>query len=227
MNDVYYIYAYSDPQKLETPFYIGKGKNQRAWDHLVGKSSSKRVQDKITQIRSRGMDPVVMIIEQNLSEEDAYLKEAKWISKLGRRGFDSDGCLLNICKGKEPPRRIGPMPISTRIKISQATRGKSKGRLPWNKGKTHKRGPQTAEQTQLIMETRLIRLANKILQHFDTVDRTTIRDAKSQGIIAKNSPLSEQSMQTYLGVTSLTKTDMFQYSCASRQARPDYLPDNR
>jgi hypothetical protein len=42
-------------------------------------------------------------------------------------------------------------------------KGKNKGKIPWNKGKLHKRGAQTKEQTVKVMKTRIINLLIKIL----------------------------------------------------------------
>jgi len=98
----YYVYGYFEPGK-QKPFYIGKGTGNRFTNHLTGQSSSKRVQDKITNIRRKGLEPEVRILQCNLSEEDAYSAEESLISKYGRKGIDIRGVLMNICINSRPP----------------------------------------------------------------------------------------------------------------------------
>lgn len=99
----FYVYQYSDPETL-APFYIGKGSGNRFLGHVKGDSSSKRVQDKIKNIRKRGLEPKIEIVEAELTEEESYLLEENLIAKYGRKGIDDNGILMNICSGREPPQ---------------------------------------------------------------------------------------------------------------------------
>lgn len=67
----YYVYAWL--KKTGEPYYIGKGKNQRAWRKGSGK---------------------VQILASNLSEKDAFAFEALLIKKLGRKDLN-EGPLHN------------------------------------------------------------------------------------------------------------------------------------
>ena len=64
----YYVYAYYDPADMSFPFYIGKGKGNRCFQHLLDKSDSRKV-SKIREIYDRGQKPVIEIVRFNLENE--------------------------------------------------------------------------------------------------------------------------------------------------------------
>lgn len=92
-----------------SPYYIGKGKNNRAFDF-----SAHRV-----KCKKDGSN--VRFIKENLSEDDALMWEAFWIAEFGRIDLGT-GCLHNRTDGGE----IGPKGFIPKYK------GKS---APWA-GKT-------------------------------------------------------------------------------------------
>lgn len=75
MSDTIYkkFYVYAWLKKSGEPYYIGKGKDQRAWRKGCGK---------------------VQILASNLSEKDAFAFEALLIKKLGRKDL-GEGPLHN------------------------------------------------------------------------------------------------------------------------------------
>lgn len=86
---IYYVYQYL--RKDLTPYYIGKGKNDRAW------SPHKR---------SNGTDLLpndeskIQIVARSLSENEAHLLEKKLIEHYGRKDLGS-GILINLTNGGE------------------------------------------------------------------------------------------------------------------------------
>ena len=116
---MFYVYAYL--RDGGSPYYIGKGKNYRAWshDHSI----------KLPNNRNR-----IVIMESNLSEIGALALERFYIRWYGRKDLNT-GILRNITDGGE-----GCSPsIETRLKMSLA----NKNQIPWSKGKNlsaeHKR----------------------------------------------------------------------------------------
>ena len=125
---VYYVYAYI--RKTDgTPYYIGKGKDGRAWskDHAIA----------VPKDKSR-----IVILESNLTEVGALAIERRIIAWYGRKDIDT-GILHNKTEGGEgcsgrvaTPETRAKMSISrrkrpaaseeTKAKMSASLRGKKK-----------------------------------------------------------------------------------------------------
>lgn len=95
-NDLkYYIYIYIDPRDNEI-FYVGKGKNDRAFDHLSEESEKDKVK-RIRDIRSEGYEPRIEIVIHGIdNSKDAQRIEASIIDCFGienltnlQRGYHS------------------------------------------------------------------------------------------------------------------------------------------
>ena len=107
---MYYIYEYIDP-RTNLPFYIGKGKKNRKFNHIKNQKESKHENaDKFSVIQSileEGLCPIVREIESNIQDEtEAYNREDFYILKYGRRGIDEGGILTNKTLHGHPPKPI-------------------------------------------------------------------------------------------------------------------------
>lgn len=107
---MYYIYAYIDPRD-NLPFYIGKGKDSRKFDHLKERSSKKENKEKwqiIKELLDVKTPPIILELENNIEDECmAFNREDYYILKYGRRGIDTNGILTNkTIGGKQPPTPI-------------------------------------------------------------------------------------------------------------------------
>lgn len=109
----FYIYAILDPRKEGLfryghwvfhfePFYIGKGKGNRAQHHLMNcsLSSKSHKNNKIKSIKSKGIEPIIVIKKRNLTEKQALTTEVSLIKKIGRANLKS-GPLTNLTDGGE------------------------------------------------------------------------------------------------------------------------------
>lgn len=100
----YYVYQYKTPEGI--PFYVGKGKSDRAFSHL---QEAKKEQpnetnlhklNKIKKILAAGSEPIIEITYNNLDEETAFDLECFLIAKLGRADLGL-GPLTNLTNGGE------------------------------------------------------------------------------------------------------------------------------
>lgn len=104
---MYYIYELRYPD-TKIPFYVGKGKGRRASYHTMrnkkGFWTENRYKDNvIRQILQEGKEPSIEYVFQTEFEDIAYNIEEEFIRKYGRRLFDENGILTNICDSGRPP----------------------------------------------------------------------------------------------------------------------------
>lgn len=112
----FYVYALLDPRKPgdyqygkwkfdHEPFYIGKGKGNRANSHFILKQDEQggnlHKRRKILKIiRETGEAPTICFKRTNLGEKDAHELEAKLITLIGRKDM-REGILTNLTDGGE------------------------------------------------------------------------------------------------------------------------------
>lgn len=122
----FYVYAYIDPRD-DTPFYIGKGKGNRLWRHLLPCCLHKRTffYNKINKMHREGIEPTIVKLIEGLSEGEAHGLESFFIKGLGRRtDHKNPGPLCNLTNGGEGSsgRAVSD---ETRYKISASHKGRS------------------------------------------------------------------------------------------------------
>ena len=122
MENNYYIYFHTNLECDEV-FYVGKGKDKRAW------SKAHRSQHWKNVVNKYGYK--VEIIHKNLSEKTAFELEKSYIKILGREDL-GEGYLVNHTDGGEGQSGI-IRSDETRKKMSYANKGKN----PWITGKKH------------------------------------------------------------------------------------------
>lgn len=138
------VYAHVDPT-LAVPFYIGKGNFKRAMS-LFRRNLFH--QERVQQIRSLGLEPIVEILFNDLSEEEALQIEEREIMRFGRED-QGTGCLLNLTNGGEwgSPMKGKTHSIETKRKMSLSLLGNSR-----NSGKK-------------LSEEHKRRISNSMLKH--------------------------------------------------------------
>ena len=73
-ENCYYVYALVDPINRQ-PFYIGKGKGNRMYQHFKNDNKNEAKHKYIQNIRMLGFEPFAVKINDNLSESWAYYLE--------------------------------------------------------------------------------------------------------------------------------------------------------
>lgn len=104
---MFYVYMLLDPRNDNRPFYVGKGSDERWKDHLfedIDSTINKRKFYTIQAIRNQGLDVGVKIVQEFDDEQEAYDFETSLIRLYGRKGYELDGTLTNICIDAKPPR---------------------------------------------------------------------------------------------------------------------------
>lgn len=104
MSQNYYVYAYLNPfcpgEFISSvgifsakPFYIGKGKNERLYDHLkearltrlTKKNKNNHKLNTIREIQKLGLNPIIIKVSDRMSETDALALELKLILELKQK----------------------------------------------------------------------------------------------------------------------------------------------
>jgi hypothetical protein len=101
----FYVYYVKNPL-TQRIFYVGKGTGNRSRQHLTDKQSyafNKRLNGYIRNLIESCNLPIIEKLQENLSEEEAYLLEEAEIKRLGRVGYEENGILLNILESGRPP----------------------------------------------------------------------------------------------------------------------------
>ena len=124
---IYYTYAYLREDR--TPYYIGKGKGNRAY--------RRRYKGEVNPPKDKSR---ILILKQNLTEEEAFRHEVYMIAVLGRKDLGT-GILHNRTNGgeglsgyicsDETKRKMSealkgkPLSEETRRKMSEAHKGEN------------------------------------------------------------------------------------------------------
>lgn len=99
----FYVYELIDPRNNK-PFYVGKGRDNRAWKHVLLRTNEKvkkanpHKHNVINQIIESGNSVIVKLVLSS-DEQTAFDYEQTLIKQYGKRS--AGGLLTNICKGGE------------------------------------------------------------------------------------------------------------------------------
>jgi hypothetical protein len=104
-GDNYYVYELVDP-RTNQPFYIGKGRDDRAARHIRLRNAKSSMQsnphkaNRIKQIIDAGHLVQIKVIGSFVDEEEAFKVEVEMIDQYGR-SCNKSGILTNIVRGGE------------------------------------------------------------------------------------------------------------------------------
>lgn len=80
-----YVYVYVDPRD-DRPFYVGKGRGNRAFQHLKDTTESAKAA-RIRELLKLGWEPKIDILRYGLTENEALLVEAAAIDLIGKENL--------------------------------------------------------------------------------------------------------------------------------------------
>lgn len=124
--DIYYNYIYLDPRKpgkyvyetmcfLYEPIYIGKGKNNRMYNHITYFKNKKYdkinsiLYNKLQKIYNLDLEPIIISFNNSIDEMYVYNIEAQLINEIGTIDGETikRGPLCNFCIDNRPPNHKG------------------------------------------------------------------------------------------------------------------------
>lgn len=97
----YYVYALVDPRDKRI-FYVGKGVNDRVYQHAKASLDEMNESLKLSRIRdihNSGLEVDYYILRHNLTEQEAFLVESVVIDLLTYKAFNTDHFLTNLVSG--------------------------------------------------------------------------------------------------------------------------------
>lgn len=144
--NIYYVYFYL--REDFTPYYVGKGKNKRAY--------SKHRKVKLPKDKSR-----IIIVQDNLSELQAFTLERYYIRWFGRKD-NNTGILRNMADGGEGSSGI-IISEKTRKLISERLKGKIRSDEHCINISKHRTGSHHSDDTkQKMKESWVIRKQSEV-----------------------------------------------------------------
>lgn len=118
----FYVYVYRDPSRKNEPIYVGKGQDDRAYEHLKY-AQNNHFKNRLAKMKRNGIEPVINVVDMP-SEALAIQCEVDTIARLGRKDLKL-GPLLNQTDGGEGASgRITR--DDTKQKLSNINKGKTR-----------------------------------------------------------------------------------------------------
>lgn len=125
-DNIFYVYVWYNPID-QMPFYVGKGKGNRAYDVSEHSRNTYFIR-KYNKILELGMEPYVIIEKDSLSEDNALSYELELIMKY-KPSFEG-GILTNLSYSTGGKSVISE---STRMKLIHGSSGENNGMSKFTK----------------------------------------------------------------------------------------------
>lgn len=213
---MFYVYALIDPIN-NVPFYIGKGKNKRAWEHLKGRANYNENKLRcIENIRLLGFEPEILIVKQDLTNSEALEYEKLLIEACNENGLkltnkkcfppDRTGSKLTV-KHKETLSRHNKnkkLSDAHKMKIGESNRKSLLGR---KLSAEHKMKIAPTEETKKKISLKLKGRPNPNKVNIDVVElkRLYIEENYSKRLLLSHFNIGLGSLNRILGENKIKK----------------------
>lgn len=136
----WYVYIYFNPLKADNcygfePFYVGKGKNNRAESHLhecnLKAERNRHKSNTIRKILKQKLTPIIIKAFETDVEEDAFNEEIRLIALFGRADLKK-GPLTNLTDGGEGKSNNNTLDSTRRLLSEKTSQAHADGRLKIN-----------------------------------------------------------------------------------------------
>jgi len=122
--DNYYIYFHKNPKTLEV-FYVGLGSHVLYQKYKRAEDLKKRGKHHKYYVEKHG-NPIIEIIHDNLTQEEACSLEVQYITQYGRKKYEINGILVNKSLGGQGGKQGVIVTKKTKLKQSLKLKGISK-----------------------------------------------------------------------------------------------------
>lgn len=120
MNN-YYIYFHKNPSTQQI-FYVGLGSHVIYRKYKRSEDLNQRNSHYKNYIKKYG-DPIISIMHDNLTQEEACLLETQYIIQFGRKHYEINGILVNQSLGGQGGKQGVEVTSETRLKQSNKLKG--------------------------------------------------------------------------------------------------------
>lgn len=238
-NPIYYVYHLINPNTNEV-FYVGKGHDNRCHQHLkdtLETTHNKRLWGHINNIRKTGKEPIIVKIQENLTEEKAYELERFEVEKYGRKEMDEGGILMNLTEGGiAPPKLYGKFnPFFGKTHTEETKRiigEKNKGKKHTEESRrkiseAHSGVPKSAETRRKMSESATGRVQSeetkqKLREHNlrEDVRRNLIESKQQEWIVTlpDGTEIEVINMSDYCKDNGLSSSKMYSVASGDRKS---------
>lgn len=225
---MYYIYYLMDP-RTGLPFYVGKGKGNRAHHHLEnrGRQYNDYKIAKIKKIRSLGLEPYIHYPIVGIEDEEtAYYIEEVHTLMYGRKGIEENGILTNRIVGDRSPANLPEVREKIRIartgsKATEDTRRRRSESHLAKGDKHHNKDPKVRAKRSATM------LAKGENHHNKTADaRKKISDKTENKVKISVDGVVYDSVTTAANTTGIKRGTLF-YRSGSNKFPNIFIIDDR
>jgi len=220
MSQQFYVYLYCDPRCTPPePMYVGKGHGERAFAHLSW-THNPWLRRKIQRIREAGLEPLIEIVKENLTSEEALLEEQKLIARIGRADL-AEGPLCNFTDGGEGTTGWVPSECTRRLWSEQRQGPQTPAQYAANCRRQHteatKRRMSEANRGRALSEEHIeaIREYNRTRPITDEMRAKMSRTRKAKGL----SPAQQEKMRRGKEQAQAARTPEEQAAIVEKSAR--------